>query len=336
MKQLHTLIAVTIACLACTSAWAIDDGDAEADSPDDSRYRVELLLFANSNPLDEAIEQWFPPRALPVPENLQTLMPALPESAVDPEELETDDNSPSADAASGLNANTIQKEPAVIEPFTELTDISPDFEQAADRMRRSRYYRVLKLTAWEQALPQGADPVAVVIRGGELFGQHHELEGTISLRRERYLHAHARLWLSRFTEYTGESNEGDWPALPLLPTPPEREIASEANEEENSAEPNNDTPEKTVTETPQDDSDMAMNAIVNEGTAEDSMPYDVMPYDEWAEYDWFAPARPDRIVLLDQSRRLRSNELHYIDHPLLGVILRIVPIETSGAKRAPE
>lgn len=39
-----------------------------------------------------------------------------------------------------------------------------------------------------------------------------------------------------------------------------------------------------------------------------------------------------RIVKLNQERSMRSNELHYIDHPLLGIIVKIVPVETSSTK----
>ncbi len=39
-----------------------------------------------------------------------------------------------------------------------------------------------------------------------------------------------------------------------------------------------------------------------------------------------------RIVKLNQERSMRSNEVHYIDHPLLGIIVKIVPVETSSTK----
>lgn len=47
-----------------------------------------------------------------------------------------------------------------------------------------------------------------------------------------------------------------------------------------------------------------------------------------------APVYPYRhAVLLDQTRRMRSNEIHYIDHPLLGVVIKFTPItaEELGA-----
>ena len=36
---------------------------------------------------------------------------------------------------------------------------------------------------------------------------------------------------------------------------------------------------------------------------------------------------PLRAAKIEQSRRMRSNELHYIDHPLLGILVRIIPLE---------
>lgn len=39
-----------------------------------------------------------------------------------------------------------------------------------------------------------------------------------------------------------------------------------------------------------------------------------------------------RIVKVSQERSMRSNEIHYIDHPLLGIIVKIVPYEASGNK----
>ena len=36
---------------------------------------------------------------------------------------------------------------------------------------------------------------------------------------------------------------------------------------------------------------------------------------------------PVRAATINQSRRMRSNELHYIDHPMLGILVRVTPIE---------
>ena len=39
-----------------------------------------------------------------------------------------------------------------------------------------------------------------------------------------------------------------------------------------------------------------------------------------------------RIVKINQQRSMRSQEVHYIDHPLLGVIIKIIPVEPSNTK----
>jgi hypothetical protein len=35
---------------------------------------------------------------------------------------------------------------------------------------------------------------------------------------------------------------------------------------------------------------------------------------------------PIRAAMVNQSRRMRSNELHYIDHPMLGILVRVTPL----------
>ncbi len=32
-------------------------------------------------------------------------------------------------------------------------------------------------------------------------------------------------------------------------------------------------------------------------------------------------------VKLEQQRRMRSNEVHYIDHPLLGIVIKLTPLD---------
>ncbi|HEY9035935.1 MAG TPA: CsiV family protein [Pseudomonadales bacterium] len=308
MKLAYRLIAPLLATLVSHTVLAIDDGDIEDASPNNTLYRVELLVFANSNPADEASEQWFPPRTLPVPERLQVLLPAWTAE-------------PAMTEAAAPMATPPSTAPADDPPFTEMAITSADLLQAADRIRRSRYYRLLTMTAWEQPMLRDEKPVAIVIRGGEVFGQHHELEGTLSLRRERYLHAHVQLWLSRFSDYTGELQDEDWPALPLLPKPPARMTPADVDTE---------SALDLAADTAQTEADTALSSEMTASDAASESLEENLALDEWAEYDWFTPARPDRIVLMDQTRRLRSNELHYIDHPLLGVILRISPAETTN------
>lgn len=36
---------------------------------------------------------------------------------------------------------------------------------------------------------------------------------------------------------------------------------------------------------------------------------------------------PSELISFQQSRRMRSKEIHYIDHPLVGALIRIIPVE---------
>lgn len=47
---------------------------------------------------------------------------------------------------------------------------------------------------------------------------------------------------------------------------------------------------------------------------------------------WLQPdPSSDQYALLNESRRMRSNELHYLDHPLMGLLINIEPIEADAA-----
>lgn len=51
---------------------------------------------------------------------------------------------------------------------------------------------------------------------------------------------------------------------------------------------------------------------------------------------WFASAHPEHghvWVKIDQKRRMRSDEVHYLDHPLFGVVLRLTPWQHPEQQR---
>jgi hypothetical protein len=124
-------------------------------------------------------------------------------------------------------------------------------------------------------------PIGILIRAGHQFGEHYELEGSVSFSLGRYLHLHTNLWWTDFSEkaqnpqssnWFWQTPDGEtanpWPALPPLP-----ELA----------------PEET---------DKPVYVI-------------------------------ERIVTFRQSRRMRSEEVHYIDHPELGILVRLIPYKAE-------
>ena len=46
---------------------------------------------------------------------------------------------------------------------------------------------------------------------------------------------------------------------------------------------------------------------------------------------WLQPdLSRDDFAVLSESRRMRSNELHYVDHPHMGVLINITPFEPDA------
>ena len=45
------------------------------------------------------------------------------------------------------------------------------------------------------------------------------------------------------------------------------------------------------------------------------------------------PAVRAGYMVLDESRRMRSEEVHYLDHPKLGIIVRVDPVAIPEALR---
>ena len=44
---------------------------------------------------------------------------------------------------------------------------------------------------------------------------------------------------------------------------------------------------------------------------------------------------PRQIILLQQSRDMRSSEIHYIDHPVVGIIIQVTPYSAQPASPIP-
>jgi hypothetical protein len=143
---------------------------------------------------------------------------------------------------------------------------------------RDEDFTVLFHRAWQQQMWEEARSPSLVIRGGQSYGNHKELEGTIKIHIGRYLHVTTDLWLSQF-QYT-EANDSsvdysEWPQLPALP-----------------------------------------NAKRT----------------EQYQYLFDNGPKPSRIITLREKRRMRSKETHYIDHPHLGILVRMLPIKKVSAQ----
>lgn len=180
--------------------------------------------------------------------------------------------------------------------LVESTDA--EFARVAASIRRSSRYKKLFQASWQQDLTKKSRSKNIIIQGGKRNGNHYELEGYINIALERYLHLSTDLWLVKYGE-----NEGNY----YLPRQPYRAKTAVENAETNS------------------------NFLDNEFEASE-------------EYRAFLRQNPElditpkndepvaRVVVMKQQRRMRSDELHYLDHPLFGVIVKITkPIAITQA-----
>ncbi len=246
-------------------AWCNDEDEPEI------WYQVELIVFEQADMFGD--EQPRRNVKLYYPENSRELI--VPDAPT--EHLKTEPS------ASGINdlpnldtelSNDIigpqpDETPAQELPFIQLDNSLHQLTPDARALDRRDSYRVLYHQAWRQPGTSRRQTPWVLVRGGERYGDHFELEGSVRLLKSRYLHIETRLWLTRFGNNVSEQ-EG-WPELPAWPILP---VFDEM-----------EYPQQTAT----------------------------LPSPSVA-----------RIYTLNMSRRIqKTGQLHYLDHPNLGVLVQV-------------
>jgi hypothetical protein len=248
-------------------------------------YQVELIAFARQ--AEEGQENWSSHIKLGYPFNWVELK--------DPSRMAPKTTS-EEDAESEPN-----KGPDLLrDAYYFLPDTDKKLLRYSNALKRDTRYRVLFHQAWRQFIGDQKKAPALLIYGGNSYGNHHELEGSITISVAQYLQIQTRLWLSQFELNYGQT-PGDWPSLPRMPNVLRAEILAASQE-----------PNKEVSQFDQwslkNPSTLTTTPSTNETLANLSDPY-----------------LTKRIVLMEQERHMRSSELHYLDHPLFGLIIEITP-----------
>ncbi|WP_347329606.1 CsiV family protein [Marinimicrobium locisalis] len=300
----HALRSTLPSLLSLLSALALGTlaHQSVAQESDPSWFQVEMIVFARENAGD-GIEQW--------PRNIQLRYPfnwvELADSPSDGDTEPATEERPSWNRGldrlkqTGEDDNTLYR----------LPENERSMDRYADAMARSGEYRVLFHEAWRQPMVEKDRSPAILITGGETFGNHYELEGSVTLSVSRYLHLHTRLWLTQFEPNFGQP-PGAWPELPRRPNQPLPEGAS---------------PEPTSSTGPAwSNSDEWNRDWRDSGNTWDSSLNTTSSQPDFLGKDYL----PSRIATMTQRRRMRSNELHYIDHPLFGLLIKITPYEPEG------
>ena len=175
------------------------------------------------------------------------------------------------------------------DPYIILPSDKRQLNKEALQLGRASGYKILKHMAWRQPVSARESSQPILIQTGNQYGLNFEVEGLITISENRYLHVDTDLVFSRFTKELF-NNDMNWSLL--------NESTLTGSEK---AAPNpgfsfqNSQPKKV---------DNGLSSQVTD-----------------QQY------RREFATTLKHIRRVRGNELHYIDHPLFGVILKLMPYQ---------
>ncbi len=285
-------------------------------------YRVELLLFVNEG--NQGAEQWAPYPELAYPESarflidpdyLETTLAAFPGDAeLDdrgrqlismPEESEEDaEQRPAPPAGTPEVTEDAEPEP---EPPVRLYHLLPRSEREINTwgVSRSERYRILFHEAWIQPVGEAEQALPIVLDRSGNSGDWPLWQGSIRLFRKPFLQLETNLWLNTQAGYFPPGWQ--MPPPPIGPAsvlvdglPPHEYLALQAAEEE-------------------------AERLLLEGTPAPPATAAAAP-PQPPEPSW--PFRHS--VLLQQERGMRSGEVHYLDHPLLGLVIKLTPFDPEA------
>ncbi|MEZ5502605.1 MAG: CsiV family protein [Halioglobus sp.] len=187
-------------------------------------------------------------------------------------------------------------------PFAVLPASQQELAGKAAYMQRSGRYRLLFHEAWIQPITGQSAALPIVLDRSGDGGAWPELQGTIKLYLAGYLYLDTNLWLNTRGEYLHSS----W-QMPAPPRGPASVVTGEpiASDLQPLAAP--------ATSEPLSQAAPARTAEPAATTAPEAAAY---PY--------------RHAVLLKQTRRMRGGELVYIDHPLLGLVIKISPVADTA------
>lgn len=317
-KLLQSLTAVLGLVLSGISL-AQDSSQSGTSADSETWYQIEVVVFAR--PDGEASEELWP-------KNLFLSYPFNWELLRDPETAVARQPQPPAEASLALSdqdplALKFEQPPQLVkpdlsrDPMLELPASERQLNGHARAMERRKGYQVLFHQAWRQPMTEDQELPALVITGGNKFGDHFELEGSIRLSLSRYLHVNTDLWLTRFEPNYGQEL-GTWPQLP-------------------------DRPSLTDLETQMDSLSTEFMALDEDATgawrrvlAADQNSTEDLTQTVEAPSFLSEPYLPNRIATLKQSRRMRSSELHYLDHPLMGLLIITTPYQRPISEPIPD
>lgn len=285
-------------------------------------YQIEVIIFENrsANTYTPDPEVW--------PRNILIAYPTHSRYLLTPEELkalEAQEALAKEEAIrAGANPDTLSLTQE--KPFIDLGESVYQLTRQKRAIDAERDMRVLYHKVWRQPVGERENAPSIIVSGGNKYDSHYELEGSLTVSVSRYLHLDTDLWFTSFEANIGQ--EENW--WPILPTPPVR-LSSEADLNAlYEAGINKSQSQQLKTTSPPWMSDSATNSSIHFGLGSQ---FDDQQFDDKTNADAHNYVVKE-IIKLEQSRRMRSGELHYVDHPKLGLIIRIDNYKTAQNEEA--
>lgn len=221
---------------------------------------------------------------------------------------------PRADARLDLDNPEIPLPPPPA--FTLLPEGLRELNRDAARMR-SAGYDVLMHGAWVQPVASESETRSIILdRSGDPDSDSWPaLQGSVTIYLSRYLHINTRLWLNTPGDYL----HPDWrmPEPPRAPSSVRLSLPDLKDWYEQRLNRFSDLevarPDGQITAQPALADNRGDGEIARAGEQQDID----------SDYPW------RHALLLEQSRRMRGGELHYIDHPVLGVLIKMTLLDDA-------
>ena len=339
-------------------------------------YRIEVIIFTNRNNLDnseanndsDVTEYWNDNPELDYPDNLVFLHPppkefplsdTTNEPALTEEVISLDIEAPitaeaidnlllaSSPATTAVEDTRTHKEKTLaslplLEQLEAETFLLNDMANAIDR--RSNH-NVLFHHAWHQELGAKETAPSIPVAGGDIYDDHRELEGSIKINKDRYLHITTDLWLTQYSlrndeqwqELTREPSENslltakiiDINSVPDFPVDSVRVAEDKLIREAEIAEM---IEQEALYEFSLEHGEQANNNRAPPNQHDEAGKYDNELEDDFFEDDSesdlnFDQFEASKTFVLKEHRKMKRAEIHFLDHPMLGLIIQITKYE---------
>ena len=356
--------------------------DIDALPDPSSLYQVELLIFKNNqtdnfDPNGIISERWPDELTLAYPETLDFVHPPLPSTIESTEKLIENENvtliseeASSAPTAILINSevsgtdlmltnasnnnhqttSAYTKQEIALSTLALLTELPKQvlaLSEAKKRISRNTVHRVLYHQAWIQSLDNSLKAKAIPIAGGEKYNDHYQLEGHVTISKDRFLHIKTDLWLMEFTaielsekeiqkqslahdnifNLSKESFPSSLPDLPIdykrITTIEDQALNRSINTEIDQAINEifySDTLGISVdgyVDGSIDDGLFELAEEINEQAAKEAAEAIAIKENQAIQYQL------NKVYAVRQNKKISGRQINYLDHPKMGVIVSI-------------